>query len=195
MNKTCTVYGLYSTESPLNIRYIGQTRTKLKDRLYCHIRNRNSPPVKQWIDKHIADGFEIKIVALCIGTWNDTEIDCVQQAKMKGWNILNLNEGGSGMRGMKMTDEWRRKQSEAHKGRIKTEEERKKLSIALTGKHPSEEARRKMSEAKKGKPSSVKGKKFSAQACENIRKSKLGNKNRLGGKKYLETLGAAHDYE
>ena len=51
------------------------------------------------------------------------------------------------------SEEWKRKMSEAHKGKHHSEEHKKKLSEANKGKHSevSEETRRKSSEAHKGK--------------------------------------------
>jgi len=186
-HRKCTVYGLVSSESPNLVRYIGQTTGLLKERLRGHIKGKNPKlPVKKWIDKHHAIGNEIKIIPICIGSWNETEIDCIRQAKLKGWQLLNASDGGGGMLGVIPSEEWRLKQSAAHKGRIKTERERNKLSLANKGKHHSEEAKRKMSEAKKGKKIANR-KPVSDETKEKIRLSKLGNKNRLGKKHTEET--------
>lgn len=50
-----------------------------------------------------------------------------------------------------VSEEARRKISEAHKGKPHSEEARLKMSAAKKGKHRSEETKRKMSEAHKGK--------------------------------------------
>src|SRR5574344_1204606 len=57
-------------------------------------------------------------------------------------------------KGKHKSDETRRKMSEAHKGKPHSDEARRKMSIAKKGKPLSDEARRKLSEAHKGKPHS-----------------------------------------
>ena len=59
------------------------------------------------------------------------------------------------------SDEWRKKQSEAHKGKTN----------GMKGKHHSEEAKRKMSEAKKGKSAWNKGYRATPEQVENNRKA------------------------
>ena len=75
-------------------------------------------------------------------------------------NLCNLTEGGEGISGFKLSEETRRKMSEAKKGkkRVFSKEHREKLSKANTGKEGywkgknlSKETKDKMSEAKKGK--------------------------------------------
>lgn len=58
---------------------------------------------------------------------------------------------------MSISDETRKKISEAHKGKVHSEETRRKMSEAMKGKHHTEETRRKLSEAQKGRPSPIKG--------------------------------------
>ena len=66
--------------------------------------------------------------------------------------ISEANKGKSSPRkGVTLSEETRRKISEARKGLTLSEEHRRKISEALKGGHRSEETRRKMSEAKKGK--------------------------------------------
>ena len=69
-----------------------------------------------------------------------------------GTGILrNLTDGGEGPSGAIISEEDRRKRSEALKGHIVSEETRRKLSEANKDKILSEEHKRKMSEAHKGK--------------------------------------------
>ena len=68
--------------------------------------------------------------------------------------LTNLTHGGEGRPGAIVTEEHRRKLSEAQKGKPReplTEEHRRKLSEALKGNVISEEHRRKMSEAHAGR--------------------------------------------
>src|SRR5574344_2049569 len=64
------------------------------------------------------------------------------------------NNGFRTTAGKHLSDEVRRKMSEAKKGKHHSDEARRKMSIAKKGKPLSDEARRKLSEAHKGKPHS-----------------------------------------
>ena len=66
-------------------------------------------------------------------------------------------------KGKKLSEETKKKLSETHKGKKLSEEARKKMSEAHKGKHHSEETKKKLSEANKGKPSWNKGKKMSKE--------------------------------
>lgn len=82
-------------------------------------------------------------------------------------------------KGKKVTEETRKKQSESHKGKKFTEETKKNMSEAHLGRVHSEEARKKMSEAHKGKKMSEEAKKNmskprSEEHKKNISKAKLG---------------------
>tara|TARA_R110001606_G_scaffold727_3_gene2866 strand:+ start:104 stop:778 length:675 start_codon:yes stop_codon:yes gene_type:complete len=65
--------------------------------------------------------------------------------------LINKTDGGEGNNGWIVSEETRRKLSEASKGKTHTEETRKKLSEASKGRIHTEESRRKMSELKKGR--------------------------------------------
>lgn len=65
--------------------------------------------------------------------------------------LINKTDGGEGNNGYIVSEETRRKLSEASKGKTHTEETRKKLSEASKGRIHTEESRRKMSELKKGR--------------------------------------------
>ena len=72
---------------------------------------------------------------------------------------------------MNMSEETRRKKSEALKGRVFSEESRRKMSESKKGKKRkpfSEETRRKLSEAKKGQPSPMKGRTLSEETRKKI---------------------------
>ena len=67
-----------------------------------------------------------------------------------GTGILhNRTNGGDGVSGAIISDETRRKLSEAHKGKTHSEDCKKKISDAQKGKTHTEETRRKLSVAKK----------------------------------------------
>lgn len=98
-------------------------------------------------------------------------------------------------------EEWRKKQSESHKGqipwmkgRVHTPEALLQQRIAKLGntfrrgQTNTLEQNRKISLAKKGKPSSFKGKKHNAESNQKNREKHIGNKNKLGKKLNPESI-------
>jgi group I intron endonuclease len=91
----------------------------------------------------LAPAVESKLLA-CEQKWLDT-LRCY--LPKQGFNILTLAGSPSGH---KMSEEFRRKMSEARKGKTLSEEHRRKIGAAHKGKVVSEETRRKLSEASTG---------------------------------------------
>ena len=83
------------------------------------------------------------------------------------------------MKGVTLSDETRRKMSEAKKGRIFSEEHRRKLSESQKGHTVNEETRKKMSEAKKGK-------KLSEETRKKISEAKKGENHPMYGMHFSE---------
>jgi group I intron endonuclease len=139
----CICY--YLTDSSGLVRYIGQTTRKLTKRLYEHkysAKNRTSRhPVADWIKKH---DYEVFILPMCYGIWNETEIDLIKSARDKGYNLLNVTEGGGGVLGN--TFNLGRKLSEETKQKIR-ESVRKQIPLLraqMLGYKHSEETKQKM---------------------------------------------------
>lgn len=80
--------------------------------------------------------------------------------------MIYLSEYIPWNKGKKMSDEYKRKLSEAHKGQVSS----------MKGKHHTEEAKRKMSIAKLGKPSPRKGVVLSDEVRAKMSKSAMGKK-------------------
>ena len=112
---------------------------------------------------------------------------CAATPEMKskmGFAVKRLLKGN--FSGMHHTEESRRKNAEAHKGKTLSVESRGKLSESMKGKNKgkfhSEESRRKNAEAHKGKTLSVESRKKISEALK-------GDKNPFYGKKHSnETL-------
>lgn len=79
-------------------------------------------------------------------------------------------------KGLKLSDEYRKKLSDIHKGKRKPLSQETKIKIAESnkGKKRSAETKRKLSEAHKGKPSNNKGKTFSQEWRKNISEAHKG---------------------
>lgn len=102
-------------------------------------------------------------------------------------NCYNISNGGDGVSGMepwnkgkKMSEEFKRKDSEAHKGKPSSRKgvhlsEDEKLIISIKTKEAmTEEVKKKISEKKKGKPSPRKGKPMSEEAKRKSSESHKG---------------------
>ena len=113
-----------------------------------------------------------------------------------GTGILhNRTNGGDGVSGAVVSDETRRKMSEALKGKPRSKEIRRKISEAHKGKTHSEETKRKLSESQKGKTHSEetkrklseakKGKTFSEEHKRKLSESQKGKSRSEESKRKL----------
>ena len=177
------VYGLVSSSSPTNIRYVGRSRYNTPEmRLEQHLRNAKKDStnlhVYNWIRKCISLNEEINYVLLASNiTWEDSgieEIKFIKTLKDKGYDLTNMTDGGEGSLGIKASNETKAKMSASRKGRIVSEETRLKISKANSGKKKTEEAKEKLSNAIKGKPGPNAGKKFSQEWRKNLSEAHKG---------------------
>lgn len=97
----CTVYGLYDYSG--DIKYIGQTRQSLKDRLkwvYKSInrkraRNIKLSPVENWVDECLFQGIPITISSIDENsTWDVSEVIYIERYTSNGHKLLNVTRGG-----------------------------------------------------------------------------------------------------
>lgn len=154
------------------IRYVGQTVSKLKYRLTGHVCASRQPSsyVQCWI-KSVG---KPKIQALMVAEGrlaNDVERAVIKRFRERGYRLVNTEEGGrSGlqrrlteeqrrkfsarMMGHFTSEETKRKISEAHKGKVVRAETREKLRLANLGKKHSEETKAKMVVSRTGKKAS-----------------------------------------
>ena len=107
-----------------------------------------------------------------------------EREKVGPENCYNITDGGEGRSGP-MSEEAKKKISEARKGKKLSEEARKKISEAHKGKKLSEEARKKVSEANKGKKLSEETRKKLSEANKGKKHSPMSEETR---KKLSEAL-------
>lgn len=103
--KQIKIYGLSSSESPENIRYIGKTINKLKSRLQRHMSDyKNEDTFKsRWIKKELKKGNKILIKEIFLvpisEDWAKWEIFYISEYKKLGYKLTNTTSGGDGLHG------------------------------------------------------------------------------------------------
>jgi len=148
--------------------------------VYCHIRKDNNEPFYVGIGKtkdrayalghhsrndwhkNIVRKYGINVYVIADDlSWEIAkkwEIIWIKALRNSDYNLVNLTNGGEGVLGLRMSDESRKKMSEAKKGKPSpkigyslSEEARRKISASLKGKGPSIEARSKGSAIRRKK--------------------------------------------
>jgi hypothetical protein len=165
------IYGLYDPIS-LELRYIGQTKRTLNQRLAAHLRQSNlqrGHRCANWI-RSLGQSPEIRELGFAStkAELDRIEMQLISEAWANGAHLTNHTEGGGGTSGFTHTVEARNKMSQARRGVPKSLETRARLSeacrnnplrveacqrlgLALAGKSKSAEHRQKLSQALKGK--------------------------------------------
>jgi hypothetical protein len=90
---------------------------------------------------------------------------------LKEGTLVNMTDGGEGF--LNLSEETKRKLSEANRGKILSEETKRKISETSKGRTHSEEHKRKLSEAKKGNKNFL-GHKHSEEAKRKMSEAKEG---------------------
>lgn len=147
---------IYQITNTINGKiYIGKTVKTIEERFQNHIRHSRCESQTQtylhnamrkygteaFITTELESGFDNE------DDLNEAEIRYIAELKPQ----YNMTAGGEGVSGFVMSEESRKKLSEAMKGKPKSEEHRRKLSDAGKGKKHLEETKRKISETTKGK--------------------------------------------
>ena len=219
---------IYTLSDGIEIRYIGKTKF-INERYYSHIYESNHKKTykEKWINSVLSNGGKIIIEVLDVCNdeeSNNVEIYWISQFKSWGFKLTNLTDGGDGgspmkgrkmtkeqkdkmsliaknrnenaknkiiggwNKGVKMSDEFRKKISQISKGRIMSDETKQKISKTSKGKKKkpmSDETKLKISENKKGLISPNKGNKYSEERKKQMSLDRLGVKRNDEVKKIL----------
>lgn len=137
-------------------RYIGQTSMSLRRRLRDHIggaRRGGRSWCASWIRLALSRGSEVRIAAIdCVETYeaaNEAEKRDIAILRRCGQPLTNITDGGGNG---PLTDEHRRRISDAKIGRKFSVEHRKHISEARRGRRQSVETRQAQSDKMKGIP-------------------------------------------
>jgi len=155
------------------VRYVGKSRCiihRLSEHRY-QAKIGTDTYLYHWYNKLLSEGVEPVLVVIrnvskkLSGSWEKAYI---KKFKSLGAKLVNLTAGGDGSFGHVMSDETKRKISEAKKGIKYTEEQKKRMGAPKRGRKFSDEHRRKLSEAGKGRP-------VSKETREKVRKANKGH--------------------
>ena len=147
------MYYIYRITNLINGKtYIGQHKYKKLDDSYMG----SGVYLAKAKKKYGIENFKKEILYSSIQykeTADDMERFAIAKERAVGKAEYNIASGGKVIDGFIRSEEWKRKQSESHRGKKHnphSEETKRKISEALKGKPRSEETKRKLSEAKKG---------------------------------------------
>jgi len=130
------IYGLIDSDT-LELRYIGQTSYALDVRFKEHKKCRtNNHHLNNWIRSTNVNAIVLERDPIDL---DEAEMCWISDMREQGARLLNLTDGGGGLRGHSFTDEHRAKMSEAHTGMKFTDEHRTNISIVNKGKILSQE--------------------------------------------------------
>jgi len=181
---------IYCAISPSEKKYYGKTVRTLAARKREHSRNTNHWVFTDALRKYGVDNFKWIIIE-SIEAYDRKSLKYKLDEREKYWIAkdntqdrefgYNMTKGGDGTFGYRreFSEEHKRKISEALRGKKLSEDLKKEISNILKGKKKSKEGRMKMSRARMGII-------FSDDHCENIRKSKMREKNPNWGKSRSE---------
>ena len=164
------VYNIYLISNlENNKKYVGLTKFSITERFYQHTKR--GFILTEAIKKYGEDKFFIELIEEVDTAGRAYELE---QYYIKEYNTkvpygYNLTDGGDGIFGWEVTEEYRQECSE----RVKQLHKEKK--VGMYGKNHSDETKRKMSVASKGKSKPwLIGRKLSPESIEKLRQINLG---------------------
>lgn len=175
-----------------NIRYVGKTTRTLEIRLKDHVRaasskNKIRRHVSRWI-MTLASLPTIIAVEINPPDLDEAERAWIKECRDAGFDLCNLNDGGGGNAGYKITEEGRANIREAARRRDPEVVRRAKAAVSakLKGRKFSEEQRANMSRGSMGKPGTFTGRKHSPETL--TRMSEAQKKAYAEGRKKVVLL-------
>lgn len=145
-----SVYGLFDPRTGA-LRYVGYTSVSLKERLKSHMSCRKKSRKRSWIASLRLAGTRPEIATLEVfdsrGSALEAESEWISMMRAVGASLTNISPGGESP---EITEETKRRMSEAKVGVSPSPSHRANLSRSLMGHGVSAEARAKMRAAKLG---------------------------------------------
>ena len=211
-----TIYALFDTATPSEIRYIGKTQQLMKKRLACHLwvsMNGGKTHTSCWIRSVILAGSTIGVSVVGDAATKEEssrlERERIKLGREKGERLTNHTDGGEGCFGWKPSELTIKRMSLSHKGIPKpprSKEHCENIRASKLGKTMPESTRVAIFLANHGKPrpehvrlkisNSNMGKKFTEEHREKLRMAKLGIKRQPFSEEHKRKIGisraAAH---
>lgn len=147
---------IYTLSHPITgeIRYVGKTNRTLEKRLYGHLHRKSSVKSSCWIKSLESKGLTPIIELIDVVSeenWEEEEKFYISYCRFLGFDLTNMDEGGVGMIGYRITDEVKAKMRKSRTGKPCKEETKRKISQSLKGHTLSEERRRKIANTLRGR--------------------------------------------
>lgn len=151
---------IYTLSDPITgeVRYVGKTIKKLRDRLKIHIwiaRHGNKTHRCAWIRKLLEQAVEpvITQIEMVEGAreWADRECYWIKKYTHDGARLTNATAGGEGWHGLKHKEESKIKIGIAHKGKVISADQKRKQSLAMSGRKLTQAHKDKLADANKGR--------------------------------------------
>ena len=160
-----------------DVRYVGWTVRSLRQRLGSHRRDKRKSHRTSWIRGLLLQGQEpiIRLVQhVLVQDVQTAERYWIAWFKSVGCLLVNSTDGGEGNVGWHMSEETRRKTSDAKLGKKLSQATRDRMSAGHTGRRHSNETRKKIGDAHRGRKAkySQKGRVMSDSARANMKAAK-----------------------
>lgn len=186
-------FTIYLLTSPSGRHYVGQTKQPLEERWRKGNGYKSCTLLNKAIQKYGWDNFTHEILAICEDEKSADELEkyFIQFYNCIAPNGYNLDLGGNVNK--HMSEETKKKISEANRGKKMSAESRQKMSEKAKGRIPwnkgkhgvySDETRKAMSEGMRGRPSPRKGVHLSEEERARMSELRKGKPTSKRGKKY-----------
>ena len=177
--------GIYLITNNINGKqYVGQS-IDIDFRIHQHMFWKSRSIIHKAIKKYGIENFSYDIIMTCppemLDVWEKDMINLYDTMTPNGYNRTT---GGSNGYNRVISEETKKKMSEARKGCIPWNKG-VHLESPMKGKHHSEETKKKMSEAKKGRISNRKGKHHSEETKRKMSEARKGKHHSEEAKKKM----------
>lgn len=134
-----SIYGLVDPRSN-ELRYVGKTSSDPLARVRTHLCRTSLKPkrhISRWLTGLLADGHKPEVFVIELvdeAEWQDAERFWIAYFRSLGARLVNITDGGEGVSGYRFSPERREEMRLRYTGRVFDEEWRRRISEAKKGK-------------------------------------------------------------